>query len=375
MPAERIGQAPFSRAPVGNGPFRFVEFRANERWIFAANDDFPEDLGGRPYLDRVVLRIVPEPASQVAELRAGTIDLALAPPAGEFMRMDSLPQLRGIARPSRQVGLIGWNNRNAPLDNPAVRRALGLALDRRQMIALRYGHGELAAGPVPPYHWAYPDDVEPLPHAPDSARALLAAAGIRDRDGDGRLDLPDGRPFEIEYHVPANNAFNRDLAELVRGDLAEIGVGLDLRFIDYNSLIQDAMTRRTFDAAQLAFESDFRLAFRDMFHSAEFDGPFQFAGYANPAVDSLIEALELTLDRDEARPLYEEFQRIMRDEQPWTILYYYPDLFTVNERVRNVRMDIRGVFTTLPQWWLSDATPAPGDSAVRSPSPDSAPAR
>src|SRR5690606_10560255 len=132
VPAERIGQAPFSRAPVGNGPFRFVEFRANERWIFAANDDFPEDLGGRPYLDRVVLRIVPEPASQVAELRAGTIDLALAPPAGEFMRMDSLPQLRGIARPSRQVGLIGWNNRNAPLDDPAVRRALGL--DRKSAV-------------------------------------------------------------------------------------------------------------------------------------------------------------------------------------------------------------------------------------------------
>lgn len=375
VPAERIGQAPFSRAPVGNGPFRFVEFRANDRWIFAANEEFPEDLGGRPYLDRVVLRIVPEPASQVAELRAGTIDLALAPPAGEFMRLDSLPQLRGIARRSRQLSLIGWNNRHAPLDNPVVRRALGLALDRREMIALRYGQGELAAGPVPPYHWAHPDDVEPLPHAPDSARALLASVGIRDRNDDGRLDLPDGQPFEIEYHAPANNAFNRDLAELVRGDLAEIGVGMDLRFVDYSSLIQDAMTQRTFDAAQLAFESDFRLAFRDMFHSAEIDGGFQFAGYANPAVDSLIEALEVTVDREEARPLYEAFQRIMRDEQPWTILYYYPDLFTVNERVRNVQMDIRGVFTTLPQWWLSDAAPAPGDSVARSPSPDSAPAR
>lgn len=368
IPAERMRQAAFGRAPVGNGPYRFVEFRANDRWVFTANEDFPEGLGGRPPIDRIVMRIIPEQASQVAELRAGTIDLALGAPASDFMRLDSMPQLRGIARPSRQYFAIGWNNRHPPLDDPIVRRALAMSLNRERMLALRYGYGDLAAGPVPSFHWAYPDDVEPLPYSPDSARALLASRGIEDRDGDGDLDLTSGEPFVISYFAPTNNSFNRDIAEVVRADLDAIGVTVDVRGMDYNTMIADVIGPRTFDAAQIGFSSDFRLAFRDSFHSDHLDGDLQLAGYVNPRADSIIEALERTFDREDALPLYAEFQRLMRDEQPWTIIYYYPDLFVINERVQNAHMDIRGVFTSLTEWWLADA-PGQSDSAVNSPSP------
>ncbi|HEU5210814.1 MAG TPA: ABC transporter substrate-binding protein, partial [Longimicrobiales bacterium] len=351
IPPERTRQASFGRAPVGNGPFRFLDFRANDRWVFGANDDFPEALGGRPQIDRVVMRIIPEQASQVAELRAGTIDLALGAPAGDFARLDSLPQLRGIARPTRQYFAIGWNNRHPPLDDPIVRRALAMALNRERMLTLRYGYGELAAGPVPSFHWAYPEDVEPLPFSPDSARALLASRGIEDRNGDGTVELRNGSQFGIQYWAPTVNAFNRDVAELVRGDLAAIGVTVNVRGVDYNTMIADVTGPRTFDAAQLGFSSDFHLNLRDSFHSDHLDGDMQLAGYANPRADSLIEALERTVDREDALPLYAEFQRLIRDEQPWTIIYYYPDLFVINERVRNVHMDIRGVFTSLKDWW------------------------
>lgn len=374
IPRERIRQAAFGRAPVGNGPFRFLDFRANDRWVFGANDDFPHGLGGRPPIDRVVMRIIPEQASQVAEIRAGTIDLALGAPAAEFVRLDSLPHLRGIARPSRQYFAIAWNNRHPPLDDPLVRRALALALNRERMLTLRHGYGVLAAGPVPSFHWAYPDDVEPLPFSPDSARALLASRGIEDRNGDGRLELPDGTPFVIHYFAPTNNAFNRDMAELVRGDLAAIGVTVDVRGMDYNTMIADVTGPRTFDAAQIGFSSDFHLNFRDVFHSGHLDGDLQLAGYANPRADSLIEALERTPRREDAVPLYAEFQRLIRDEQPWTIIYYYPDLFIINERVRNADMDIRGAFTSLGQWWLEDGAPARSDSAVSSRSPAPEPA-
>lgn len=374
IPPDQMRQAAFGRAPVGNGPFQFLDFRANDRWVFGANEDFPDDLGGRPSIDRVVMRIIPEQASQVVELRAGTIDLALGAPASEFMRLDSMPQLRGIARPSRQYFAIGWNNRHPPLGDPVVRRALAMSLNRERMLTLRYGYGELAAGPVPSFHWAYPDDVEPLPYSPDSARALLASRGIEDRNGDGSLDLPNGEPFVIRYFAPTNNAFNRDIAELVRADLAAIGVTVDVRGMDFSTMIADITGPRTFDAAQLAFSSDFRLAFRDSFHSDHVDGDLQLAGYVNPRADSLIEALERTIDRDDALPLYAEFQRLIRDEQPWTIIYYYPELFVINERVRNVDMDIRGAFTSLADWWLEDAAPVRSDSAVSSPSPAAAPA-
>lgn len=367
IPPERLARASFSHAPVGNGPYRFVDYRANDRWVFAANEDFPEGLGGRPYIDRVVMRIIPENAAQVAELRTGTVDLAIAPPSSEVMRLDSMPQLRAIVRPSRRYFFIGWNGEHAPLDDPVVRRALAMGIDRAEMLTLRHGYGEVAAGPVPSFHWAYPDDVEPLPYSPDSARALLASRGIEDRNGDGRLESPDGSPFVIRYHYPGNNAFNREIAELVRGDLADLGVTPDMRGMEFNTMLADLTSPRNFDGVQIAFTADFRLNFSETFHSDHIGEQYQLAHYSNPRADSLIEALARTVDRGQALPLYAEFQRLMRDEQPWTIMYYYPDLFVINERVQNAHMDIRGVFTSLTEWWLADA-PGQSDSAASSPS-------
>ena len=373
IPPERLRQAAFNKAPTGNGPFRFVEYRANDRTVFVANDSYPEALGGRPHVDRLIYRVISEQAAQSTEIRTGGIDLALGAPAGDFARLDSLPAIRGIARPTREFAFVGWNGRRPGLDDPRVRRALAMGVDREEIIALRYGYGELAVGPVPSYHWAFPDDIAPLPYAPDSARALLAQAGITDRDGDAMLESPDGRDFTIELKAPASSEFNRAIAEVVRGQLAQIGVEVRVRLLDYSTLVRDLSTR-DFDAFIMAWEGDFRLNLRNTFHSAEMDGLYQFAGYANPAVDSLIDAAALETDPERARPLFARLQRIMRDEQPWMFLYYYEDLFLARERVQNLEMDRRGAFVNVTEWWLSDqAGPAPGDSAARSPSPDSVP--
>lgn len=381
IPAARMRTAAFNKHPVGNGPFRFVEYRANDRWVFEANPDFPPDLGGRPWIDRIVWRVIPDATAQITELRTGNVDLLLNPKAEEFAALDSLPGVRGIVKPSRQYALVAWNHRRPPLGDPRVRRALSYAIDRAEILqALRAGYGELAVGPIAPYHWAYDSTLGPLPYSPDSARALLRAAGISDRNGDGRLELPDGREFRLELKFPAASAMNRDLAQLVDADLEAIGVRLEQRPLDFSVMVQDFSTpARDFDAFLIAWESDFRINLHGAFHSGAEAGPFQFAGYRNPRVDSLIERTQGALPREQARPLYAELQRIMREEQPWGFLYYYPELVVVSERVNDVTMDIRGALVSIRDWWLSGpatAAPArPGDSAGRSPAPDPAPAR
>ncbi|MGH7506118.1 MAG: hypothetical protein ACRELX_10725, partial [Longimicrobiales bacterium] len=155
--------------------------------------------------------------------------------------------------------------------------------------------------------------------------------------------------------IPANNAFNRDVAEMVQSDLAAVGVRLTPRPVDFSTLIGDiSSTDRNFDAVLMGWQSDFRLGLRDLFHSAERDGPFQLAGYANPAVDSILDATATVTDRGEARPLWQRLQRIVREEQPWTFLWYAPDLYVIRERVQGVEMDIRGAFITLPEWWTAE---------------------
>jgi peptide/nickel transport system substrate-binding protein len=382
IPPAAMRNAPFNKRPVGNGPFRVVEYRANDRWIFEANPDFPEGLGGRPYVDRLVWRVIPDQTAQVTEISTGFADVVLNPPAEDFPRLSTQPGLRGIDRPSRQYAMIIWNGRVAPLHDARVRRALTLAVDRARIIqGLRGGYGTVAVGPIPPFHWAFDPSTEPLPFSPDSARALLAAAGLADRDGDGMLELPDGRPFRVELKLPAGNPLNRDMAEMIRSDLARVGVRVVTRPTDVATMQQDVISRaRNFEAVILGWNSSVRPSFRNTFHSAERDGMFGAAGYANPRVDSLIDAVQFARNTEEAAPMYAELQRLLRDEQPWSFLYYYSDLVLVRDRLQDVTMDIRGALVSVQDWWVTDAgatrlAPAQSDSAARSPDPASAPSR
>jgi peptide/nickel transport system substrate-binding protein len=382
VPAAAMRQAPFNKRPVGNGPFRFVEYRANDRWVFEANPDFPAALGGRPYIDRLVWRVIPDPVAQIAEITTGSADVALTPPADDYPRLTSQPGLRGIDRPSRQYAMIIWNGRIPPLDDARVRQALTLAVDRSRIVqVLRAGHGTVAVGPVAPDHWAFDAALEPLPFDADSARALLRAAGLADRDNDGVLELPGGRPFQVELKMPAGSAINRDMAELIRADLANVGVRVTTRPTDVSTMQQDVVSpQRNFQAVLLAWNSTVRLNLRNTFHSAERDALFGAAGYSNPRVDSLIDGVQRAQNREEAAPLYVELQRLLRDEQPWGFLYYYSDLVLVRERLQDAHMDVRGALVNARDWWVTDAAAARGagprsDSAAHSRDPGAAPAR
>src|SRR5690606_30253817 len=116
VPPDRMYQTTFNRAPIGNGPFRFVEYRQGDRWIFEANPDFPEALGGRPYLDRVVWRPIPDGTAQVTEVRTGNADVSLTPMAELFAQFQSTEGLRGINRQGRQYANAIWNSRVPPLN-------------------------------------------------------------------------------------------------------------------------------------------------------------------------------------------------------------------------------------------------------------------
>lgn len=357
VPAAQLRQAEFNQHPVGNGPYRFASKRANDRWILEANPDFPEGLGGRPYLDRVVLRVIPEQTAQLAELRTGNVDVVLTPTAARVSALDAEPELRAIVRPSRNYLFVGWNGRRQPFDDARVRRALSLAMDRQEIIdVMRAGYGTLAVGPVGPWHWAYADALEPLPYDPRAARSLLAEAGLRDRDGDGVVEDAEGEEFAFELRIASQNAYQAGVAQIIQADLAAVGVRASVRALEYTTLISQLISPdKPFEAVLMAMTADFRLDLHDKWHSDALGGPFQVASYSNPEVDRIIDRTRVMTDREEALPLLHRFQTILRAEQPWSFLFYYPDLLVVRERLRGVETDIRSDLVSLSRWWLADA--------------------
>lgn len=355
VPPEELRRTPFNRAPVGNGPFRFVSQRAGDRWVFGANPDHPEELGGPPLLDRLVWRVIPDNSAQITELRVGEVDLALQPRPEQVMELSRREDLREVVKASRQFSFIAWNTLRPPLDDPDVRRALAMGIDRQRILeGLRKGYGEIGLAPIMPFHYAYHSELPPLPFDRDSARAILAARGIQDTDGDGVLELADGTDFEVEIKLPASSDYNRDIAEAVRGDLAELGVRATTRPTDVATLFGDiTSSERRFNAALLGWSGDFRPDLTDTFHSDARGGPYQFASYANPELDSLLDQAARESDPVRATPLWHRIQEVLVEEQPWTVLYYQKDAFLARERLNDMNMDIRGALVNLTDWWLT----------------------
>ncbi len=356
IPPDRMRQAAFNKQPVGNGPFRFVSQRANDRWIFEANAAFPKELGGAPYVERFIWRVIPENTAQVTELRTGAVDLVMAARADQLKELDARPELRAVMKPSRRTAIITWNGKRPPLNQPLVRRALTLALNRPRMIELlRGGYAQVAVSPVPPTHWAFDPQLAPLAYDTSAARRLLAQAGYLDRNADGVVESADGKPLELELKTFANNAFNRDVAEMIRADLARIGVRIVPRPIDATTLIADITGQeRNFDGAFLTFETDLQLNLTDAFHGNGLNRPTQTASYSNPALDRALDRAVAARSIAQAKPYWSQVQRILRDDQPWSFLWYPPELLVLNERVKGVQPDIRGIFVSLPSWWLAD---------------------
>lgn len=351
---EEIRNAPFNQQPVGNGPFKFVEHRPNDRWVFEANRDFPASLGGRPYVDRVVLRIIPEPPAQQTELRTQRVHMITQVSTREFAALDSAPNFRGVQMPYRQYAFLAWNTKRPPFDDARFRRALGYAIDRREIVqVVRGNYGEAAVGPVPSFHWSYDEAIGPLPFSLDSSRALLQELGMRDVNNDRFVERPNGRPLRIELKYGASSETQRDIAEMVRADLEQAGIRVVLRPLEFNTLLSDVTTpQRDFDATIMGFEVDPKLVFHDMFHSRALENPYQFASYRNAQVDSILDQLNRTTSREQAIPLWQRLQTVIRDEQPWTFLYNYAELLVVNEQLKGPQGDVRGVLAGIEKWWI-----------------------
>ena len=362
MPAHLLGAVapkelashPFgTRSPVGNGPFSFVEHRSGDRWIFEANLDFPESLGGRPHLDRLVYRVITEPTTRLAEFLTGDLDVYLAVDPAHVDRMAGSANGRVISYPSRAYSFVGWNGQKTLLEDAIVRRALTLAIDRRQIVeAVRYGLGEVAVGPVPPFHWAHDGELEPLPYDPDSAAALLDLAGWVDRDGDGIRER-NGLKASIELKTNAAPV-REDIVTMIQADLTKVGLEVSIRIVEAQSLGADVTSpERRFDAFVLGWQSDFWPDDRVLFGCDSPPGPYQWASYCNRRVVELLNQIAITEDRSEALPLWQLYQRIIHRDQPYTFIYYEVVSHAVRDRIHDVMPDIRGWLINVTEWWIA----------------------
>jgi peptide/nickel transport system substrate-binding protein len=345
-----LKRAPFNLAPVGNGPFRFVERRAGERWVFTRNDSLPASLGGPPNLAGVVVAVVDEPTTKFAGLASGDLDVAgIAPTMAHLAARD--PSLRVVDYPVLFTTGLVFNVHRPPFDDVRVRRAVSLSIDRQRIVrAALAGYGRPASGPVPPENpLALEDSVRIDTLHADS---LLDAAGWR-RDASGHRQR-DGHAFVFDLLTVGSG--DNAVEQLIQADLAARGIRVEIRQAEMGSFLTTARaSEKRYDVLLTGVSGDVSLAYLGaMFDSRQSGGALDYAGFHTPALDSVFTAARAAPTDSARQADWHAVQRLLADQLPVAWLYHSRGVQGVASRLRNVVMDLRGEMVTIARWRLGD---------------------
>ena len=305
--------ADYGRNPVGTGAYRFEEWQSNQRVVVTRNEDYWD---GPPELEAVVYRPITDANTRIAEMLSGGIDvLSEVPP-------DSLAQFRtdDAYTVHEQAGPHVWflilNMKEGPFTDQRVRQAANYAIDKQALVEnVLQGTAEIAAGPTPPaFAWAHNEALEPYPHDPEKAMALLEEAGY---DGE-----------ELTFYVTEGGSGMLDpvaMGTAIQADLEEVGMNVSIETYEWNTFLGEVNPglEGKADMAEMAWMTNDpdTLPFLALRSEAMPDkGGFNSGYYSNPEVDALLEEARRVTDQDRRAELYKEMQEIVHEDAPWVFV-------------------------------------------------------
>lgn len=339
----------FNRDPLGCGPFKLKRWISQQLVELVPNELYCE---GRPYLERVIFRIIPDQTSLLTQLETGEIDLMEQIPPRDVGRIKrGNPDVKIYTTSGRSYNYIGWNNRNPLFESPKVRKALTMAMDIDDIInSLLYGYGKRCYGPIPPIlKWAFNDSIVPLPHDPEAAKRMLAEEGWADHDQDGWLDK-DGRTFQFTLKTNLGNREREDAVVMIQSDLEQIGIKVIPKITEWTVFL-DQVHQHDFEAYLSGWRARMSVDPTSVWHSKSTD-ELNYVCYANSEVDRLIELGRETMSRDEARPIWHRFQELVYEDQPYTFLYWRDQVIGIHKRFRGCNPIPLSIYYHLEDWWV-----------------------
>ncbi|HXJ80936.1 MAG TPA: ABC transporter substrate-binding protein [Candidatus Methylomirabilis sp.] len=216
---ESVGPDTFNAKPVGTGPVRFVSWVKDDRLVLEANPDY---WGGKPDFDRMIMRAIPETAPRVAALLKGEVDIItqLPPDQEDRVTANSSTRLSGALYAGLYV--LGVNSKRPPLDNPLVKQALSLAIDREAIVKeLWRGRGIVPSQPISKGDNYFDPSLPPLAYNPKEARERLKKAGYK------------GEEIYIETTI-AYVAQDKAMSEAIAAMWKDVGVNVKVEVIEYS---------------------------------------------------------------------------------------------------------------------------------------------
>ncbi|HMM27989.1 MAG TPA: ABC transporter substrate-binding protein [Aggregatilineaceae bacterium] len=336
--------APYNTNPVATGPFKFVEWNTGENVVLEANQDY---WRGAPCIDRLVVRFIEGAANQANALLAGELDYARVDGA-DLTPFENNPDFVLATAPRDLMRYVGFNVRSPKVSDPAVRRALAVALDRQAIIdAAAGGYGTLADSVFTSAAFMYePGRNEQYPYDPALAQQMLADAGWTDTDGDGIVDK-DGEKMSLRVVYLGTWSLMQAIAPLVYDNWRSVGVDVMLEPLDeaksYEEIYDNVSEEKPYDVMLGGWglfgpEPDH---YRNYLVS-----PTGFFAYDNEEVQAMFEEGRRISDPEARYELYAEVDRLLWEDLPMIPLYQAVGAWVYRSDLNIDAAELNGTFLT-----------------------------
>lgn len=327
VPRDRLDT--LARSPSGTGPFKLKSFTPGDRVEMEKNPDYY--VKGVPQLDAVVMRIMPESAAQSAAIETGEVDLVWNLPLESIDAFKKNSNLVIDSVPTSTWDGIIMNGAHKPLDNPKVRRAIAMAIDKPAMVELAlFGNGTPTHTMIPPGHPFYNNDLKSDKPDIAGAKKLLAEAGH-----------PNG--FDITIYTPVGRPTRERIGLAVREMLKPLNIKVDIQRVPWDKFINEIEGKQAFYVDGFYSRPTIDSSIYPWYHS---NGSWNTTlwNYKNAEMDKILEAARAAKTEAEQKALYIKFQALALEDPPGVIPY-------VLNHINAYRKNVKG-FQSSPMMWL-----------------------
>ena len=334
----------FNTHPIGTGPFRLTKLEFSKNIELTANADYFEHP---PKIDKIIYHVIPDASTRFLMLKTKKIDIG----ALEAMQIERqvaasfFKDYRVIEEIAHAYTYLGFNLRREKFQDPRVREALSLAIDREELVDILFmGHGEVCSGPFLPGGPSYNSEVKAPTQNIARAKALLKAAGYG----------PD-HPLSFEIATSNSSSIRPYAAQILQYQLAKVGVEVKLRVMEWQAFLNMVVFPRKFDTVLLGWSLSLSPDPYLLWHSdSDKPGGFNFIGYKSPKVDALIEKMQATIDRKALAQVQKKiFAEIVADD-PYLFLFIPNSIQVVDKKIKNIEPALNGIWHNYIEWEIRE---------------------
>ncbi|MCL4462932.1 MAG: peptide-binding protein [Firmicutes bacterium] len=349
----------FSRNPIGTGPYKFVEWSANE---FVMLEAFADYFRGKPQIEKIVFKVVPDLNTMLARFSNGEIDIYDRVAPDHYEQLLTL-QEEGMPidihnSPSFMSMNAIFNLRLPVFQDRAVRQALNYAFPKQQFVdVVLNGVATVAHADTPPMSWAYNPNLKQYDHNPEKASQLLEEAGWK--LGEDGVRAKDGVRLSFTINTNTGNPVREAFQEIAKQEWEAIGAEVFIQNYEAATLFGDILTNIKFEMIVLGWSAGIDPDSKTLWHSSQqpeqFGAGQNYAGFVNPRIDQLLEAGLQETNQEARMTIYHEIQQILSQEVPYLFICFFNSITAVPANLENFRPNptLAGNAWNISEWKLN----------------------